>query len=101
MKEKQMDDISLKIRLRADRDLIEEFIIKNIAGIKIDFIQPSHQEGYWRYEVACRVKVSPEQYVGSLLCTSVSGTVRQEAFERLVKALMKDHKELQLFVEEQ
>lgn len=70
---------------------LEEQIIKNYNGIKIDFFSDnSVHEDYWRYECNVRIKLSPEATIESLLCYSVCGKTREEACNKLYNAIKKD-----------
>ena len=70
---------------------LEEAIIKNYGTLKVTFFPTNCvYDDYWRYECSCRIKLSPEVEIGSLLCYSFSKKSRLEACIALYEAIQKD-----------
>lgn len=70
---------------------LEEAIIKNYGELRVKFFPANcAYDDYWRYECSCRIKLSPEVEIGSLLCYSFSKKSRLEACIALYEAIQKD-----------
>ena len=75
---------------------LENHIIKEFGPLRIKY---NEVEKKWNYEVADRVKLSPEVQTGSLLCYSVYGKTREQACIKLYKALNENRKASQRMIE--